>query len=164
MDCRKMNAQLTDLLLDAAAVPAEVRRHVEDCALCRTQLAELNATMALLDQWQAPEPTPYFDGKLHARLRSEQSAPPAGFLERLRARLLFGSNLHMQPLVAGALALVILIGGGTYADLRLHSAPRESATVRDLQSLDGNAQVFQQLDSVDQQDDTSGASSSRAND
>ena len=27
--------------------------------------------MALLDEWQVPEPSPYFDVRLHARLREE---------------------------------------------------------------------------------------------
>jgi hypothetical protein len=76
----------------------------------------------------------------------------------------------MQPLIAGALALAVLVGGGTYADLAWRSAnqAQESATIRDLQSLDGNAQVFQQLDSVDQPvgqtGDDSGVSSSPSND
>ncbi len=56
--------------------------------------------------------------------------------------------------MAGALALVILVGGGTYADLTwIAPAPQESATLHDLQSLDSNSEVFQQLDSVDQATD-----------
>jgi hypothetical protein len=35
-----------------------------------------------------------------------------------------------------------------------------SATVRDLQSLDDNSQVFQQLNTLDQQDDDSDSSNS----
>ena len=160
MDCRKMNEKLADLLLDPGAAPVEVRDHLDGCADCREQLRELRATMELMDEWQSPELTPYFDGKLAARLRAEKAAAPAGFFERLRARVMFGNNLHMKPLLAGALALVIAVAGGTYADLTLRSSqPQESATVHDLQSFDRNAQVFQQLDSVDQQDDDSGASS-----
>ena len=64
--------------------------------------------------------------------------------------------------MAGALAVAILVGGGTYADhVWLSPPPQESATLHDLQSLDSNAQVFQQLDSVDQttgqQDQDSGS-------
>ena len=160
MNCRKAKERMADLLLDTGAAPAELRRHLEECAGCSEQLRELRATMQLMDEWAAPEPSPYFDGKVAARLRAEKEARPAGFLERMRARMMFGSNLHLKPLVAGTLAAALVIGGGTYADLSLHSTLQESATVRDLQSLDKNAQVFQQLDSVDQPDDDSGASAS----
>jgi hypothetical protein len=78
----------------------------------------------------------------------------------MRARLLYGSNLHLRPVAAGALALLLMMGGGT-AFWMQQSAPRptpqESATVHDLQLLDGNAQVYQQLNSLDADlDDDSG--------
>ncbi len=151
MNCRSKNSNLADLLLDPQSVPVESRLHAEECADCRRELAELRATMSLMEDWTTPEVTPFFDSRLLARIRAEQQAPPAGLLERFRARFLYGSRLRMQPLMAGVLALIVLVGGGTYADLAWQSAQlRESAAVRDLQSLDGNAQVFQQLNSVDQ--------------
>jgi hypothetical protein len=152
MNCRKVNSRLADLLLDPQSVPVELRQHVKECAGCGRELAELRATMGLLDDWAVPEANPFFDAKLLSRLRAEGQAKPVGFLERWKARLLYGSNLRMQPLMAGALALIVLVGGGTYADLswQSHQQSDESAAVRDLQSLDGNAQVFQQLDSIDQ--------------
>ncbi len=152
MNCRKVNSRLADLLLDPQSIPAEMHRHVEECAGCRRELAELRTTMGLLDDWAVPEANPFFDAKLLSRLRSEEQAKPVGFLERWKARLIFGSSLRMQPLMAGALGLIVLVGGGTYADLSWQSYhhTEESAAVRDLQSLDGNAQVFQQLDSIDQ--------------
>lgn len=165
MDCRKMNSKLADMLLDPHSVPAELQRHAEECPACARELTELRATMSLMDEWATPEANPFFDAKLLARLRTEQQTSPAGFLERLKARFLYGSRLRMQPLLAGALGLVVLVGGGTYADLAWQTAHRtqESAALRDLQSLDGNAQLFQQLDSVDQsagqQDQDSGSPS-----
>jgi len=151
MNCREVNSKLADLLLDAREAPVEARRHLDGCADCRVEWSELRATMNLMDEWAAPEVNPYFDAKLLARLRGEQQARPAGFLERLRARVMYGSSFRMQPLMAGALAVVFMVGGGTYFDLEVYNQrPQESATVRDLQSLDGNSQVFQHLDSVDQ--------------
>lgn len=166
MICRKVKANLANLLLDPEMVPAEVRSHVEECEACRRELASLESTMSLMDEWQAPEPTPYFDSRLAVRLREEQRAEPAGFLERLRARLLFGSNISFRPLAAGALALLLIIGGGTYADLMTShsaSAVQPSATIKDLQSLDDNAQVFQQLTSLDQNDQGDSGSGSSNN-
>ena len=36
--------------------------------------------MALLDEWQAPEPSPYFDVRLQARLREEMAKPARGLV------------------------------------------------------------------------------------
>jgi hypothetical protein len=164
MNCRKIQSNMATLLFEPESMPADVRTHVETCPECSRELRELEATMHLLDDWSAPEPTPYFDARMAALLREEKQAPPAGFLERVKARLLFGSNMHLRPLAAGALALLIAVGGGTYAGFFANGnhpqAAQDSATVRDLQSLDGNAVVFQQLDSLDQPDDDSGSGSS----
>lgn len=163
--CRKVQADIATLLLDPKAAPVELRIHAEGCQTCRESLTELQSTMRLLDEWQAPEPTPFFDGRLAARLRQERQAAPAGLVERLRTRLLFGSHMQLRPLAAGALALLLLIGGGTYAGLldAHHSGPvQTSATVRDLQSLDENAQVFQQLNKLDEDEGAGNSSSSPA--
>jgi len=168
MICRKLETELKkmlpDLLLDPERVPAEARAHVKQCADCRGELAALEATMSALDGWEGVEPSPFFDARMAARMREERSAPPAGWLARVRARLEMGSSRHLRPLVVGALALALMIGGGTYAGLEgFHSTakvtPTASATVRDLQSLDENAQLFQQMDTLDQQDNGADAGS-----
>jgi anti-sigma factor RsiW len=154
-----METKLADLLLDPASASAEERLHMEACSDCRRELAELQMTMHVLDGWAAPEPSPFFDTKLRARLRAEKWAAPAGFLERLRTRWLFSSNVHLRPVAAGVLATVLAVSGGTVAWLEHNSASRvqQSATVRDLQSLDGNAQVFQQLSLLDGDADDGGS-------
>jgi hypothetical protein len=153
---------LADLLFAPESASAATRAHVESCAACSRELAELRSTMMLMEEWSAPGPSAYFDTKLLARLRSEQSAPPAGWWERVRARILFGPNMHLRPIAAGVMAVILLAGGGTFAGITmLHkTAPAESATVNDLQNLDGNAQVFQQLDTLDQNDDDPGPTNS----
>jgi len=156
MICRMTTENLENLLLDPDSVPVEVRKHVEDCPACKEELTALEATMNALDAWEAPEPSPFFEARMAARVRSEREAAPAGFFERLRARLLYGSNMHLRPVAAGALALLLLIGGGTYVGFMNTGQPANpSATVRDLQSLDDNSQVFQQLSTLDQPDDDS---------
>ncbi|HZU08756.1 MAG TPA: hypothetical protein VFA02_02550 [Pseudacidobacterium sp.] len=155
MICRKVKANLADLLLDSESVSAEVRNHLKDCAACRVELASLEATMNLMDEWHAPEPSPYFDSRMSALLREEQRAEPAGFFERVKARVLYGSNMHLRPVAAGALALLLIVGGGTYAGLMTssHSTSnaRVSAVVEDLKSLDENAQMLQQLNALDEE-------------
>ena len=152
MDCKTTKTYMADLLLDPAAVSSAAREHVAACADCSQELDELRATMAAMDAWEAPEPTPYFDTRLAARLREVKENPPAGLWERMRGRLLYGSNLQLRPVAAGALALLLLMGGGTAVWVQHGAQPparQESATVHDLQLLDGNAQVYQQLTSLD---------------
>src|SRR5258708_18005834 len=121
----------------------------------------MEATFKLLDQWQAPEPSAFFDAKLYARLRVEQATAPASFFERAKAWLLYSSNLHMRQLAAGALATLLAVGGGTFAllDHQAVPAPQTSAMVRDLQSYDGNAQLFQQLNTLDGDEDNASPAS-----
>jgi len=158
MNCKNCEKSLPDLLLDPKA-PSSVAalEHVAACPACKAHLDELKATFDLLDAWQAPDPSPYFNQKLAVRLREEQSAPSASWLERMRARLLFNTGRQFRPALIGALALVILVGGGTAADLSLlHSAGvKASATVNDLQILDKNEQAIQTMDQL-LQDDNSG--------
>ena len=164
MICRMTKENLENLLLDPEKVPVEVRKHVEGCPECSQELAALESTMLALDAWLAPEPSPFFEARMAARLRSERETPPAGFFERLRARLLYSSNMHLRPVAAGALVLLLLIGGGTWVGVMNSTKPANpSAMVRDLQSLDDNSQVFQQLNTLDQQDDDSDSGQSNSN-
>lgn len=155
MTCEKVKTSLPDLLLAPKSVPADVRAHVESCAECGKELKELEATMALMDDWKAPEVSPYFETRMAVLLREQQQAAPAGWLERMRERFLFGNHMNLRPLAAAALALIVAVGGGTYAGFGGFSSPKPAAVqaspvIKDLQSLDENAQVFQQLNSMDQ--------------
>jgi anti-sigma factor RsiW len=151
MNCREMNTKLAGLLLDPDSATPEVLRHIEECGRCGEELAQLRATMALMDDWSPLEPSPFFDAKLLSRLRAEREASPAGLLARWKWWFQYGTRLRIQQLAIGALALALVVGGGTYADIAWQAqSTQESATLHDLQSLDSNAEVYQQLDSVDQ--------------
>ena len=112
--------------------------------------------MALLDTWEAPEPTPYFMTRLNARLNEERQAAPAGWFERLRARFTYGPPLHARPIAAMALTVILLLGGGTYLGItnwdQPVAAPPQAAVVHDLQLLDNNAQLLDQLESLSNSD------------
>jgi hypothetical protein len=161
MTCPEMNKHLAEWVFESRPLPEEARKHIVECAGCAAELEGMESTWKLLDEWQAPEPSGFFDAKLYARLRVEQTTAPASFFERAKAWLLYSSNLQMRPLAAGALATVLVIGGGTFALLDYQAVPvaPASATVRDLQSYDGNAQLFQQLNALDGDED-SGAGAS----
>jgi hypothetical protein len=64
----------------------------------------------------------------------------------------------MRPVMAAAMALVVAAGVGTYAGFGgftpqpTKPAVQASPVIKDLQSMDDNAQMYQQLNSLDQQD------------
>jgi hypothetical protein len=160
MTCPEIRNNLAEVVYESRPLPEEIRKHLAECAGCTAELAEMEATWKLLDEWQAPEPSAFFDAKLYARLRTEQATAPAGLFERAKAWLLYSTNLQMRQLAAGALAVALAVGGGTLALLDHEtSAPQTSATVRDLQSYDGNAQLFQQLSALDGDEDNAGGAS-----
>lgn len=155
--CQSCQNALPDLMFAPDSVAAGVARpHMDACAHCRASLLQLQHTVGLLDGWTVPEPSPWFDQRLYARLREEQSKQPEAFFERLRSRLLFSTGRELRPVLAGALALLLAIGGGTAASLsHMHPAPVQvSATVEDLQILDRNDQAIQTMDQLLQEDAT----------
>jgi anti-sigma factor RsiW len=151
--CTAMGEKLADMLLAPEAAPAKVKSHVAECEGCRRELDEMRATMALMDAWTTPEPNPYFMTRLDARMREERQAPPQSWLQRLRARFVYGPSMHARPLAAMALTVMLLIGGGTYLGISNIEQPlpnqgTDAAVVHDLQTLDSNAQVLDQLEAI----------------
>lgn len=160
MICKDCKSALLYLLLEPSGDHAAVRSHLASCAACASEFQSLEATFALLDHWEAPEPSPYFDQKLAVRLREEQALVPAGWWERMRSRLLFNTGRQLRPAMAGGLALLLLVGGGAVLNVSnfAHPKPQVSATVQDLQILDKNDQAIQTMDQL-LQDDGSGKDS-----
>jgi hypothetical protein len=155
MNCKDCQSVLLDLLLDPGAPSdAATRSHLESCPECTQESKSLEATFTLLDTWKVPEPSPYFDQKLAVRLREEQASAPEGWFERLKSQLLFNTGRKFRPALAGTLALILVLGGGTFANLAGfgHSTPQISAAVQDLQILDKNDQALQTMDQLLQDD------------
>ena len=163
MNCHDVKSKMPDLLFDADSMIAEesvneaIRQHLAACAECRAELDEMRATISMLDAWEAPEPNPYFLTRLNARLEEERQAAPASWFENLRARLLYGTRHPLRPVAAMALTVVVLLGGGAYLGFNQweQSAPQppQTAVVHDLQSLDSNAQLLDQLETLSTQND-----------
>lgn len=161
MKCDKFQACLPDMLLDPARVAdgaaAEVQQHLTECSRCENDWNELQATMRLLDDWTVPEPSPYFDTRMSARLREEKNAGSSSWLERMRTGMLAASRVRLRPALAGAFALLLIAGAGSYEGFVHHSrtpahGQTVSATVNDLELLDRNAQTLQQLAAFDNTD------------
>jgi hypothetical protein len=151
-NCAGMESKLADMLLDPEHVPAKVQTHVAGCDNCKAELAELRATMNLLDTWEAPQPSPYFMTRMEARLREEREAKPEGWFARLRDRIAYGPSMHVRPLAAMAMTVMLLVGGGTYLGVTDWNQPvpppGQAAVVHDLQTLDNNAQLLDQMESM----------------
>ncbi|HTV64307.1 MAG TPA: hypothetical protein VMD98_01820 [Bryocella sp.] len=158
MMCEKLRPELMEAVLcGPEAMSAEAREHLRSCAECANELASFAATMSLLDEWQAPEPAPYFNSRLMARVREEAAAPPRSWLAWLR-----------RPVAAVAAAAVIAIGVGlleidhfnqdrnTFAtnDNAVHMVNAPGTAVGDLQYLDKNADLFSEFDALDGQSST----------
>ena len=152
MKCEKLRQEFMEAVLGGPeSVSPEMREHLQSCAGCSEEYASLQRTMALMDDWQAPEPSPYFSSRLRARLREEAAAAAPAWLAWLR-----------RPVLAGAAALLIATGVGlleighsghdsdTLAnnDAVIHvNAP--GSAVSDLQYLDKNADLFSEFDALD---------------
>ena len=76
----------------------------------------------------------------------------ANWIARVRARFAYGPSMHVRPLAAMALSVMLLLGGGTYLGVTNFDKPvapsGPTAVVNDLQNLDSNAQVLDQLEAL----------------
>ncbi|MFZ0733320.1 MAG: hypothetical protein WAM79_13410 [Candidatus Sulfotelmatobacter sp.] len=145
MKCDKIREKMPDVAAGFSRLTAEESNHLATCNACGEKLKEMRSTMALLDEWQVPEPSAYFDVRLQARLREEAAKPQASWLHWLR-----------HPILAAALTVVMGVGIGLYVThSKVHngtdasiSAPPGSA-VSDLQTLDKNHDMYSDFDLLD---------------
>jgi anti-sigma factor RsiW len=159
MKCEQILETLPDLAAGMEVAAPDVSQHLQSCAACASRLDDMRKTMALLDEWQAPEPSPYFDVRLQARLREEAAKPAAGWMQWLRRPAL-------------ALALTVLVGVGVLLVSKKSSVVTPSGTndvaqtqasapgqtqdvsqpgtaVGDLQALDNNDDLYADFDVLD---------------
>ncbi|HUJ95148.1 MAG TPA: hypothetical protein VLW84_07790 [Terriglobales bacterium] len=151
MKCTEIRGLLPDLAAGMNTAGPEVKDHLASCAECAGRLEAIRQTMALLDEWQAPEPSPYFDVRLRARLKEEAAAPPAGWLQWMR-----------RPALAVTLAVLMVAGltllrfNGKVSDFKgtaqspmaqVDAGP--GTAVGDLQALDKNHDLYSDFDVLD---------------
>lgn len=149
MNCKEVREHLLDLAQPAATPKTAVEEHLRGCSACAAELDSLRSTMALLDEWKAPEVSPYFDQRLQARIR-ETEAEPQGWLAWLRR----------PALAAVAVALVgvgvVLIGTGpkttppTPATPIMQIVPNGVSAVADLKALDQNEELYANFELLDE--------------
>lgn len=140
MNCKDVRENLIELMTDGPADP-QVTAHVGQCSACTEELASMRKTMALLDEWEAPEPSPYFLTRLRAHVKEEREKAPAGMFGWLR-----------RPVLAATLATV-LAGGGVVYRLTMNPPPppdQNNNAVADIESLDKNHDLILDSDLVNE--------------
>ncbi len=156
MNCNQIRELLPDLAAGMNTSTPEVEKHIASCSDCAAHLRDFQKTMALLDEWQAPEPSPYFDTRLLARVseerREEMARPQRGWFSWLR-----------RPAWAMSLAAMIFAGALVVGNRSYISQPDTIATkppslglpvepgtaVGDLQALDRNDELYADIDVLD---------------
>jgi anti-sigma factor RsiW len=151
MNCERFRDQMLDAFQGKAS--AELEEHVRTCGACAQELAALKQTSALLEEWRAPDVSPYFDSRLRARLREQAAAPATeGWWEWLR-----------KPALAAAFAILLVAGIGVLdlskpqtqvlqgpVALRPQPKANPGTAVADLQTLDQNQELYANFDLLDE--------------
>ena len=136
---------MPDVAAGFSVPTGEESSHLASCTSCAEQLKGMRATMSLLDEWQAPDPSAYFDVRLQARLREEMAKPQAGWLHWFR-----------RPVLAAALTVILGVGLGVFLtdDSGRHAQPpvEVGSAVDDLQSLDKNHDLYADFELLDDLD------------
>ena len=142
--CEEFKEQLLEV---AASTNAALPPHARECADCAAELASLRSTMQLLDQWTVPEPSPYFDTRLKARLREESAREAHGW----RAVLVGGLRHLRVPVLALATFAIGFTGYTVYQHEQkpVATAHAPDDGVHDLQSLDKQYDTLAELESLD---------------
>ena len=140
MNCHDVRENLIELLTDGPADP-QVTAHLSQCGDCTAELNSLRKTAALLDEWEAPEPSPYFLTRLRAHVKEERQKAPAMFFGWLRRPVLAASLATM--LAAGAVVYRLTVGSPP-------PAPETGTAVSDIESLDKNHDLIVDTDLVNE--------------
>ena len=138
MNCNDVRENLIELLTNGPADP-QVEAHVNQCSACAEELGSMRKTMALLDEWESPEPSPYFLTRLRAHVKEEREKAPALMFVWLR-----------RPILAAALATVLAAGGVGYRLFMTAPQPPDNDAVADIESLDKNHDLIIDTDLVNE--------------
>ena len=150
MKCNDVGELMPDIALGLAEASAEAGEHLRGCSECAGKLNEMRKTMALLEEWQAPEVSPYFDTRLQARLREEKAKEAArrGVLAWIR-----------KPMLAAVAALLFVAGAVWFrgdfghqqqvAEAPVYVPAQPGTALGDLQALDKNHDMFSDFDVLD---------------
>ncbi len=158
MKCEEIRERMPEVTAGFGEFTSDESSHLASCTGCAGQLKSMRATMSLLDEWQIPEPSPYFDVRLQGRLREEMAKPQARWLHWFR-----------RPVLAAALTVILGVGIGVFFATggQNHAKPNvgtasnvpagpnsadPGSAVGDLQTLDKNDDMYANFELLDDLD------------
>jgi hypothetical protein len=150
MKCEEIHEMMPDLASGLTEMAPEIGGHLAECGACAGKMAEIRHTMALLDEWRVPEPSPYFDVRLQARLREEMAKPQADWLAWFRRPVLAAA---LTVLMAVGVGLFFSKGSGVYRsgddEVAVVDPAEPGTAVSDLQALEKNQDLYSDFDLLD---------------
>ncbi|MGB8771417.1 MAG: hypothetical protein WCC92_17495 [Candidatus Korobacteraceae bacterium] len=160
MMCEKLRADFMEAVLSGLETASpQLQEHLRSCATCAGELASFQQTMSALDEWQTPEPSPYFSSRLRARMREAAAMQPVGWLAWLRRPVAVAAAVVLVAAGAGLLEMGrvdhdrnTLANNDQPSVIRVNNTP--GTAVGDLQYLDKNADLFSDFDALDGQSST----------
>jgi len=147
MKCEEIREQMFELMTAEGPLASGVQQHLDGCPACSAELAEMKQTMALMDEWQAPEPSPFFDTRLKALVREEKA--------KAAEKKVSIFAWFRKPVMAAAAAVALVVGAGVYGAMQLQQKPpmvKEMASdpaIHDLQTLDKDQEVINNFAALD---------------
>ena len=155
MNCDQVRELLPDVAAGMNEGATDIQTHIASCSTCAAKLEGFRQTMRLLDEWEAPEPTPYFNTRLGVRIREEIAHPPVGWSHWLR-----------HPAWAASLAALVVAGGLVIGNrdilfpgdeqvlairVPVPGVPTQPGTaVGDLTALEKNNELYADFDVLDE--------------
>jgi anti-sigma factor RsiW len=154
MKCEEFQAMMLDAVSGSSNEMPQMDVHMAACGACAAKMQEFRQTMTLLEEWKAPEPSPYFDVRLQARLREEMARPQAGWMVWFRRPVLAAA---LTVLLGVGVGLFYARGGGSFgsrdSEVAAVDSPALSAdpgtAVGDLQALEKNHDLYSDFDLLD---------------
>jgi hypothetical protein len=159
--CAAVRDQFLDLHTPAKGLSSapQAAEHVSQCAECAHVWKSFSETMAVLETWQVPEPSPFFATRLRAnidelelQINTSASSSWEHVQNFLTGRHFFGLRTW-QPVMAGILAIALILGVSQYKKpLELPTVDEtlmRSSGVHDLNKLQLNQDVYAGMDVLD---------------
>ncbi len=141
MNCNEVRENLIVLLAEGHTDPA-VTTHVRQCSACAEEMESFRKTMALMDEWEAPEPSPYFLTRVRAHVKEEKEKAPA------RSAIFAWMR---RPAMAVSMAVVLAAGAFIYRTATIETPPPQPGpAVADVEALERNHEVLVNTDLIDE--------------
>jgi hypothetical protein len=139
MKCEQFLGPILDVAAGLEAPSVVLEGHLRTCAGCSAKFYGLQRTIDLLNEWKCPEPSPYFDPQLRAKLYEATISRKRHWWSFLR-----------RPVLALGLATLVL--GGILTVRYTRRSPEVSTERSELEMVPGSAvgdlQMLEEVEKV----------------